>query len=125
MDAVITLTFTGKAPATYRCEPPRSQCDMDEVLSLATIEGSGLRARAAAIGLAVPRLVRQLGVAAYSNPVKFGGALYDAMRRAGVSREQIIEGGDVATRWLMTQVITEAEVKEAEGFTEPPPESDG
>jgi hypothetical protein len=121
----VTLTFKGKPAAEYNLEPARSQCDLDEVLGLAQVDGNGLRARAAAIGLSVPRLTRQLKVAAYTNPVKFGGSMYDALRTAGVSREEIIAGGDEAVRWLMSQVITEAEVKAAEGFSEPPPGSDG
>lgn len=121
----ITLTFKGKPAAEYKLEPARSQCDLDEVLGLSTVDGNGLRARAAAIGLSVPRLVRQLKVAGYTNPVKFGGSVYDALRTHGISREEIIAAGDEAIRWLMSQVISEAEVKAAEGFSEPPPGSDG
>jgi hypothetical protein len=121
----ITLTFAGKPAATYQLAPLRSQCVVDEILGLATSEGSGLRANAAAIGVAAPRLAKQLGVAPYSNPVRFGGAMYDALRTAGVSRTELLAAGAIAVQYVMTQVITDREVTAAEDFSEQPGDNPG
>lgn len=83
------------------------------------------RAFAAALGACCPRLDKQLEVSLERSgfvPLKYGGAVIDALAEKGVPMADIVEAGGIAYGLIVSSFISEDEVASAEGFTAPKPE---
>ena len=99
-----------------------------EVLRAATENAP--RACAAALGLVcgdkLDRMLAQNGHAKLTyrgsgfDPLSYGGDLLDALEGLGVDPVQVIEQGAAALSWIADSVISEKEVADRLGNSEPP-----
>jgi hypothetical protein len=111
-------TLEGSLPASYSVR--------HEIVAAAATNVQ--RAFAAALGVCVPRVERMLkaGGARVSyeasgfSPLKYGGQLIDGLHGAGVSLAEIVEAGAECFKIMAESLLSEAEVKAAEGNSEPP-----
>lgn len=110
--------------ATYTPIRPRSQAQILAVIQLAETGQITPAVAGASLGLTMPREVaKTLGCAAVQwsgRAWQYGEAVYDALVTAGVGHVDVIRAGVDAYRAVEEALVTEGEVKAAEGFTEPP-----
>ena len=91
----------------------------------ALVHVSMLRARSAALGLTLPQPMQKrlklptLVACGYSLAV-YGGAVFDALAAAGVKMDDVLAVGAVALDVVTDGLVTEADVRAAEDFSEAP-----
>lgn len=111
---------------TIEGELPRSYTVRHEIVAAA---GTNVqRAFAAALGACCPRIERMLAAngrrVTYEGcgyaPLKYGGELIDGLVEQGVELAQVLEAGAECFRAIADTLLTEREVKAAEGNSEPP-----
>lgn len=116
-----TVTLGGRE---HTLALPASYAIRWEVAALVNV--SVLRARAAALALAIPGADRAykippLARCGYSIG-EFGGAAFDALSSAGVKLDEVLSQGEIALDFLADGLVTAKDVDAAEGFSEAPAE---